>query len=106
MIICRGFFFSLSFYPTDLLKTIIFFIIGSVISLAGLDKNVRTELKEYALRLGHLVDKLQDDLGERNTYNNHRTIRGKSRKDENTRFSYLKFHIIYQFPLLFDEAVR
>jgi hypothetical protein len=73
-----------------------FFILGSVISFAALDKNVKIELKEYASRLTALVEKLQDDLGERNTYNNHRTIRGKSKKDEYKRFLnsilFISFH--------------
>jgi len=57
-----------------------FFILGSTVSYASLDKNVKIELKEYSKRLASFVEKLQEDLGERNLLNNHRTIRGKSKK--------------------------
>ncbi|CAF4724242.1 unnamed protein product [Rotaria sp. Silwood2] len=53
---------------------------GSVISYVTYDKNVKRELKEYSTRLHLIVDKLQADLAERNIHNNHRTVKGKSKK--------------------------
>ena len=52
--------------------------LGSLVSFVVHDTNVRRELKEYSTRLQSIIDKLQADLAERNVYNNHRTIRGKS----------------------------
>ncbi|UJR38119.1 hypothetical protein I4U23_030798 [Adineta vaga] len=50
---------------------------GSLVSFVPYDTNVKRELKEYSTRLKLLVDKLQEDLSERNTYNNHRSVREK-----------------------------
>ena len=66
--------------------------LGSVISSTiQQDKVVKRELNEYSSRLTSLVERLQADLGERNTYNNHRTIRGKSKKksEEKSPFVFL-----------------
>jgi hypothetical protein len=59
---------------------IYFFILGSIISYVAYDANIKRELKEYSARLKVLVDKLQADLAERNTYNNHQSIKGKSKR--------------------------
>jgi hypothetical protein len=71
-----------------------FFILGSVISYIPHDKNVKRELKEYSTRLNLFVEKLQADLAERNTYNNHGTIRGKSKK-RNKDFFIIKNDILF-----------
>lgn len=56
-------------------------LVGSIISSTiQQDKTIKRELDEYSSRLTALVERLQADLGERNTYNNHRTIRGKRKK--------------------------
>ena len=56
------------------------FVLGSLVSFVPYDANVKRELKEYATRLTLLVERLQEDLSERNTYNNHRSVRDKSKK--------------------------
>ena len=75
------------------------FILGSIISYVPYDKNVKRELKEYSTRLTLLVDKLQADLSERNTYNNHRSVREKSKRIKIAKIFNKKCHTIYQLQL-------
>ena len=66
-------------FDLDKNRIFFFFFLGSVISYIAQDKNIRRELDEYSKRLSLFVEKLQADLAERNSYNNHRTIKGKSK---------------------------
>jgi hypothetical protein len=71
-------------------------VLGSVISYVIHDTNVKRELKEYSTRLKAIVEKLQADLGERNTHNNHRTVRGKSKRNSMPIDDSFEFLISWQ----------
>jgi hypothetical protein len=56
------------------------FYLGSMISYVVHDKNIRSQLNEYSERLTLLVDNLQSDLSENNTYKNPLSIHDTRKK--------------------------
>lgn len=100
----RIFDFSIQLIWIKINFLLFFSFLGSVISYIAQDKNIKRELDEYSKRLSLFVEKLQADLAERNIYNNHRTVRGKS-KTRKHLFNQI-FNLISQLQLSFDEGVR
>jgi len=55
-------------------------VLASTIVHLEKDKDIKRELEEYSTRLSLFIGQLQADLGERNRFNNHRTVKGKGMK--------------------------